>query len=136
MEPVESQKINMAVSTEKRKAQSPLRAKIKEKFHILKKEISPGQLPGIHFTKTNEAKTLQVNELEQCVNRCDFSFNHSFFVELFSQFLTLTISTVRYLNYISNTFFVYPSQKVLLIQRKCYGANYMISSFRMMVKQY
>ena len=52
----------MAVSAEKRK--SPLRAKIKKKFHILKKEISPGQLPGIHFTKTNEAKTLQVNELE------------------------------------------------------------------------
>ena len=89
MEPVESQKINIAVSTEKRKAQSPLRAKIKEKFHILIKEISPGQLPGIHFTKTNEAKTLQVNELDQCVNRCDFSFNHGFFVELFSQFLTL-----------------------------------------------
>ena len=54
----------MAVSAEKRKAQSPLRAKIKKKFHILKKEISPGQLPGIHFTKTNKAKTLQVNKLE------------------------------------------------------------------------
>ena len=50
----------MAVSTEKRKAQSPLKAKIKEKFHILKRKIPP----GIHFTKTNKAKTLQVNELE------------------------------------------------------------------------